>query len=410
MRMLVALSVLLAAAHIDPVASFTTKTKSPLLIRTVSSPLFRNYATTKEKQKEGSSKSKAINGETTTKHSKSKAIYGETTTTPALSSSSEVDGFDDFNATHVAEVLDEINRRISEGSTELLQNITNVMDEKLVQLPEAAARELSQYIGDLANKMQSAQQKELQRQLMELEDLFVKPLEQIAFSDAPLFMEDGKKKAGKEDGDKAEQRRRQQEELILAGQNSTLAKTSRMRTKEIFQNFDVAPLYYSVALLYRWGSKAAYPSVALLSLYKNLATVIKSRGPRTKRMKKGAKVSYEEYLKDAETMQSGWKRIGEIAAKGPMAKKWAILRRSAEVWAYFSSFYLKDRRINSKRQSGKWSEEKFREERSKLGAEITQNLLRLGPTFIKVSCTHSLSSSYCYEYLFLLLLRISRSL
>lgn len=397
--MLVALiSVLLAAAQVDHAAAFTTKTKSPLSIRTVPSPLFRNYAT-KERQKEGSSKSKAIDVEIITTAAKSKAINGETTTTPALSSSSEVDGLDEFNATHVTEVLDEINRRISEGSTELLQNITNVMDEKLVQLPESAARELSQYIGDLANKMQSAQQKELQRQLMELEDLFVKPLEQIAFSDAPLFMEDGKKKAGMEDEDKAEQRRRQQEELILAGQNSTLAKTSRMRTKEIFQNFDVAPLYYTVALLYRWGSKAAYPSVALLSLYKNLATVLKSRGPRKKRKKKGVKVSYEEYLKDAETMQSGWKRIGEIAAKGPMAKKWAILRRSTEVWAYFSSFYLKDRRINSKFQSGKWSEEKFREERSKLGAEITQNLLRLGPTFIKVSCAHSLSSSCCYEYL-----------
>ena len=389
MRMLVALSVLLAAAHVDHVAAFTTKTQSPLSIRTVPSPLFRNYATTDEKQKEQSSKSKAINGET-------KAINGETTK-PALSSS-EADGFDDFNATHVTEVLDEINRAIAEGSTELLQNITNVMDEKLIQLPESAARELSQYIGDLAGQMQSAQQKELQRQLMELEDLFVKPLEQIAFSDAPLFMEDGKKKAGMEEGDNAEQRRLQQQELILSGQNSTLAKTSRMRTKDIIQNFDVAPLYYTAALLYRWGSKADYPIVSLLSLYKNLGTLIKSSGPRKKKKKKGAKVSYEEYLKDAETMQSGWKRIGEIAAKGSMAKKWAILRRSAEVWAYFSSFYLKDRRINSKRESGKWSEERFSEERSKLGAEITQNLLRLGPTFIKVSCAHSLSSSCCYEY------------
>ena len=161
-------------------------------------------------------------------------------------------------------------------------------------------------------------------------------------------------------------------------------------------NFNVAPFYYSVALFYRWASKSkntiTIPSFYLLSAYKGIANVIKTGGKKGRRKERTRgrrrerkEAEYEEFMKDAESFQSGWKRTGEIAAKGSWAKKWAVLRRSAEVWAYFSSFYLKDRRICKKFETGRWSEEKFTAERSRLGAEVTQNLLRLGPTFIKVS-------------------------
>ncbi|CAB9512088.1 OF BC1 COMPLEX KINASE 7, chloroplastic [Seminavis robusta] len=276
----------------------------------------------------------------------------------------------------VVELIAEIDRRVSDGSTQILNNLTKGMDDKFDRLPEDAAVELSTYLTDLAAQVQKAQQRELQRQLAEIEARFVRPLEELAFSDAPLFEKtteemiasDQLVNGAKQDPDK----------LILTGENSTLAQTRKMRSKEILRNFNVAPVYYSIALCLRWARKASEPSVYLMTLFKSLATVIKS-APKKKR-----KEGYEEYLKDAETMQAGWKRTGEIAAKGPIARKWAILRRSAEIWAYFSSFYLKDRRISKNYSSGRWDEARHSAERSQLGAEVVQNLLKLGPTFIKV--------------------------
>ena len=301
--------------------------------------------------------------------------------------------FQDFNASQYTEsivanltgIMDEISKRINDGSMELFDNLTSVMDSKLTgQLPDSTVTELSDYIGEIAASLQKTQQQELERQLEELEKRLLEPFEQLAFSDAPLFDIDRKgiKTLEQLEPEEAERKRAQQRDLVFAGANSTLPRSSMMKTSELFKNFNVAPLYYSAALLYRWARKVSYPSVVLVTTFKGIATLLKTQGgPKNKN--KG-EISYEEYMKDAAAMQSGWKKIGLIAAKGPMAKKWAILRRSAEVWAYFSSFYLKDRRINRKYQKGEWTEAKFKEERSKLGAEITQNLLRLGPTFIKV--------------------------
>ena len=384
------------------VMSFSTHQTIPPSILTIrphansyNTNTFRNFAVTKDKQKEGSSSSDTTTASTSnqdkTELQNLTTVNGERMDhSHAVATENDdmatLGSFDGLNTTQVTEVMDEINRRILDGSAQMLENITEVMDEKFVALPESAATELSEYIGDLANKIQKAQQEELERQLYELNDRFVRPLEGIAFSDSPLFEKQrtsgSSSKKIKDAEILPEEKRRQ--DLILAGKNSTLFRSSRMRTGEIFRNFSVAPFYYTIALLYRWTRKVAYPSVFLLRFYKNVASVISVPRRRVKPKKRDGDTSYDEYLRDAAAMQSGWKKIGEIAAKGKWARQWAILRRSAEIWAYFSSFYLKDRRITNKYQSGKWSEERFKEERSKLGAEVTQNLLKLGPTFIKV--------------------------
>jgi hypothetical protein len=281
-------------------------------------------------------------------------------------------------AEDVMELMGEISDRMSEGSKEMLGDLSNVMNEKLVRLPEDKANEFATYLTDLTETIQSAQQRELERQLAIIEESFVRPLEQFAFSDAAIY--DG----GNSEQRDEDERRALRSQLVWSGSNSTLVSSSRrLRTAEILKNLNVAPFYYSVALMMRWVRKVGYPPMVLLTGARSMASVIKFPSIRKKYRKKGDQ--YQEYLKNAEMMQNGWKRTGEIAARGPWARQWAILRRSAEIWAYFSSFYLKERSFVSKFNKGKWSTEKLSEERSKLGAEITQNLLKLGPTFIKVS-------------------------
>ncbi len=278
-------------------------------------------------------------------------------------------------AQDVVQIMEEFNRYIEDGSREMFGNVTSALEEKIGKLPEDAAKEMTTYLYDMTEQVQRTQMREVERQLLEIERELVRPLEELAFNDAALYKET--KKMKDVSPEEAEQRKLDIE--AVRARNETVEETSRkLRTRQLIRNINVAPYYYTVALLIRWFRKLWEPPLFFLNWMRGMASIIKLPQPK----RRGE--TYEQYMKDAELMQAGWKRTGEIAAKGPMARRWAILRRSAEIWAYFSSFYIKERRMFNKYRSGRWTAEQFSQGRSKLGAEVTQNLLKLGPTFIKV--------------------------
>ena len=281
---------------------------------------------------------------------------------------------------------------------------------------------------------------ELFRQLeVSLDERFAEALEEMAFYDVQGLRSDrdvvpGPKRLLEEDYERmrregAEERKRQKKErteeirqMKQAGLLDTSVTTSnatttntymddialtskRMRTSEIFRNFNVAPIFYTVALANRWIQKASVPPMAMLMFFRGLAYPVKwreggnaSSGRRAKARRRlfgsrdvaansppdgRTKMFGDEQIADEEFIQ-GWKRTGEIAAKGKRGRAIATFRRSAEIWFYFSSFYIKDAWILKSYNSGRWTKDRFEQERGKLGAQLTQNLLRLGPTFIKV--------------------------
>ncbi len=251
-----------------------------------------------------------------------------------------------------------------------------------------------------------------------LDDRFVEACEEIAFYDVQglrndrdlvpgptrLLEEDYERMRREEEEERegrTKERAKKLGQFTRNGTNTTymdeVANTSkRMRTAEILRNFNVAPIYYTIALCMRWIQKASVPPMGMLMFLRGLAYPLKWRdgtGKARRRMRASSapvnarvKTFGDEQIADEEFIQ-GWKRTGEIAAKGKRGRALATFRRSAEIWFYFSSFYIKDTWILKTYNSGRWSKEKFEEERRKLGGQLTQNLLKLGPTFIKVSVT-----------------------
>jgi len=305
---------------------------------------------------------------------------------PSLSANI-TDLFDSMNKDIV-----ELNKEIIEGSNLLFSNMTDIIQETLsvsggpnLTADDLDPSELADFMTGLIDDVQKKQQREIERQVEEIERRLRKPIEDLAFSDSALFQlkaESSLPSGENDDGDEKAYRDALRADLIMTGKNSTLFSSSRrLRSTEILQNLNVAPFYYSCALWIRWVRKVGTPpKFAFLSILKFISLLLKTG---SKSISADGE-SYEEFVATGDTMQAGWKRTGEIATRGKWARKWAILRRSAEIWAYFSSFYIKERRIGQKFSSGKWDAARYSEERSKLGAEITQNLLKLGPTFIKV--------------------------
>ncbi|KAL3756684.1 hypothetical protein ACHAWU_002587 [Discostella pseudostelligera] len=251
-----------------------------------------------------------------------------------------------------------------------------------------------------------------------LDDRFVEACEEIAFYDVQglrndrdlvpgptRLLEEDYERMRREELEERDRRTKERakklRQVINNGTNTTymdeVANTSkRMRTAEILRNFNVAPIYYTIALCMRWIQKASVPPMGLLMFLRGLAYPLKWRdgsgmvGKARRRMRASTapanvrvKTFGDEQIADEEFIQ-GWKRTGEIAAKGKRGRALATFRRSAEIWFYFSSFYIKDTWILKTYNSGRWSKDKFEEERRKLGGQLTQNLLKLGPTFIKL--------------------------
>jgi len=340
------------------------------------------------------------------------AALSSNTTSNSYSQNKSKESLDAFSEDMI-ELVDEINQVLINGSRDLLGNMTVIIEEKMpkVDLNQDQTFELETYIKNLTEDLYMAQQKEMERQrklferqIYEFEASLVRPLEDLAFDDVPLLKtkNDTQSMTDDEKSELSIQERRK--ELVLAGANSTLVDASRrMRSGEILRNLNVAPLYYSIALFARWARKFSTPPIAFLSFMKGMSSAfggarpfdgkrrvsrLFSRRLKEKTVNSNAvdkdRLAYEEYIKNAEQMQKGWKRTGEIAAKGNLAKKWAIFMRSIEIWSYFTSFLIKEKRMTKNLRRGRWDEERFSKERSKLGAELTQNLLKLGPTFIKV--------------------------
>lgn len=147
---------------------------------------------------------------------------------------------------------------------------------------------------------------------------------------------------------------------------------SRMYTREIFRYWKVAPLYAGISLLTRWLNKCLTLPVNTLQIFYRVVP----RGFPGKPVGIASqwKPGSDDAARTAEMMQEKWKKSATTGT----------FRRSAEIWGHALTFVAKEKRLKARLDKGRITKEQFSAERTELGKEATQILLKLGPTFIKV--------------------------
>jgi hypothetical protein len=254
-----------------------------------------------------------------------------------------------------------------------LSNLTLSITKEFENSVAARAKETELSSDEFSKAIQSALHLIQQDIPKAIEQRIAEAVEEIAFNDTPLL-------GGT------------QEETPTAAVDTTptMITTARdpklearsLRTRQLMRYWRAAPLYYTIALMYRFLNKLPGPKAVLLALTRTLSLPLRS----TKLFFPLSTTSPppSSVVLSGMEMQQGWKKTGEMAAKGSFRRNTQVLLRSIEIWGYFVNFYLREKRYSSKFASGKWTQEQFSAARSQLGKEITQNILKLGPCFIKV--------------------------
>ncbi|GMH69435.1 hypothetical protein TrRE_jg2571 [Triparma retinervis] len=234
-----------------------------------------------------------------------------------------------------------------------------------------SVQELERVLSEVKTSQQR-QVKSLTRSLSDVERNLARLTGDIAYADTPLSNIQIIPREFKTSN--------QMEGKIVQGRGYTDTEkrrlvTKKMRTRSIMGNWKVAPLYATAALLARWCNKCLNLPLIPVQVFTRLVrsgTGGPAVGGTAAAWRLG--MGRDDAERTAAMMQEKWRKSATTGS----------FRRSAEIWGYALNFVRKEKRLTSKFAKGRISEEQYEERRKALGSEVTQILLKLGPTFIKV--------------------------